>query len=145
MPKNQVKMLLIIPFSMLTLKIFFNIIKTIGPTNSPNIPINLKPVYIAIKVKIGCMPILLLTIRGSNNCLTIIIIAKITIIAIPSFKSPFNASIIAQGTITVPEPKIGKASTNPTPIAPKSGYGTLNPRNLRIYSPIRTIKNEITY
>ncbi len=90
---------------MLTLNIFFKIIKTIGPINNPSTPVILKPVYIAINVNIGCIPILSLTILGSINCLTIRIIAYIIIIAIPNFKSPFNAEIIAQGTITVPEPK----------------------------------------
>ena len=33
--------------------IFFNIIKIIGPIKSPNTPVNLNPVYIAINVKIG--------------------------------------------------------------------------------------------
>lgn len=96
--------LFIIPFSILTLKIFFNIIKTIGPTNSPKTPIVLNPVYMAINVNIGCIPILLLTIFGSTSCLTIRIIANIIIIATPNFKSPFRAAITAQGTITVPEP-----------------------------------------
>ena len=98
-------MLFIIPFSILTLNIFLRIIRTIGPTNSPSIPIILKPVYIAISVNIGCIPILLLTILGSTICLTISIIAYINIIAIPNFKSPFNADITAHGIITVPEPK----------------------------------------
>ena len=54
----------------------------------------------------------LLTNLGSKNCLiTDIIINKITI-AIPNFKSPFRAEIIAQGIITVPEPSIGSASIN---------------------------------
>ena len=39
------------------LNIFFKMIKIIGPTNIPITPINLNPVYIAIIVKIGCMPI----------------------------------------------------------------------------------------
>lgn len=136
-------MLFTIPFSILTLKIFFNIIKIIGPTNNPNTPINLKPVYIAIKVNIGCIPILLLTIFGSTNCLTIKIIAYIIIIAIPKFKSPFIAAIIAHGIITVPEPSIGNASTKPIPNALKNGYGTLNPKNLSTYNPTNTIKNDI--
>jgi len=96
--------LFIIPFSILTLNIFFKIISTIGPTNSPSIPIILKPVYIAINVNIGCMPILLLTILGSTSCLTISIVAYIIIIAMPSFMSPFNPDITAHGIITVPEP-----------------------------------------
>ena len=57
------------PFSMLTLNMFFNIIKMIGPIKSPKMPIILKPVYIAIKVKIGCIPIFPLTILGSSSCL----------------------------------------------------------------------------
>ena len=84
---------------------FFSIIKIIGPTKRPRIPIILKPVYIAIRVKIGCIPIFPLTILGSSSCLAINIIAYITIIAIPRLRSPFRASIIAHGTITVPEPK----------------------------------------
>ena len=106
-------------------------------------PIILKPVYIASNVKIGCIPILPLTILGSKSCLAISIIAKITIIAIPKLRSPFRASITAQGTITVPEPSIGKASTKPIASAVKNGYGTLNPKILRRYSPTNTIKNEI--
>ena len=46
-------------------------------------PINLKPVYIAIKVKIGCIPMFLLTNFGSNICLTMDIIISKIIIAIP--------------------------------------------------------------
>ena len=38
-------------------KIFFRMIKTIGPTNIPITPINLNPVYIATIVNIGCIPI----------------------------------------------------------------------------------------
>lgn len=98
-------MLLTIPFSIIVLNIFFNIIKIIGPIKSPNTPVNLNPVYIAINVKIGWIPILLLTILGSNNCLATIIITSIIIIYIPSGKSPFIATTIAHGTITVPEPK----------------------------------------
>ena len=45
------------PLSINVAKIFFRIIKIIGPITMPKIPINLKPVYIAIKVKIGCIPI----------------------------------------------------------------------------------------
>lgn len=97
-------MVFIIPFSMFTLNIFFNIINIIGPMNKPSIPIILNPVYMAINVKMGCIPILPLTIFGSINCLTISVIAKIIIIAIARFNSPFKATITAQGTITVPEP-----------------------------------------
>ena len=89
------------------------------------------------------MPIWPLTILGSISCLTISIIANITIIAIPSVKSPFNADIIAHGTITVPDPSIGKASTKPIPNALKNGYGTLRPINFKMYRPISTMKNEI--
>lgn len=44
------------PLSKKLEKTFFNIIKIIGPKNIPITPINLKPVYIAIIVKIGCIP-----------------------------------------------------------------------------------------
>ena len=135
--------LFIIPFSILTLKMFFKIINIIGPMNKPSTPIVLKPVYIAIKVNIGWIPIWPLTTLGSTSCLTINIIAKITISAIPRLNSPFNAEIIAHGTITVPEPSIGRASTNPIPSALKNGYGTLKPINFKIYNPIKTIRNEI--
>lgn len=47
------KMVLNTPLSIKLEKIFLTIIRTIGPIRSPIIPINLKPVYIAIKVKIG--------------------------------------------------------------------------------------------
>lgn len=43
----------IIPLSNIVEKIFFNTIKIIGPISIPKIPINLNPVYIAIKVNIG--------------------------------------------------------------------------------------------
>lgn len=93
------------PPSIKLAKIFLNIIKTIGPIKSPIIPINLNPVYIAINVNIGCTPIFLLTNLGSNICLEIDIIINKTIIAIPRFKSPLIAEIMAHGTITVPEPQ----------------------------------------
>lgn len=87
---------------------FFKIIKTIGPTKSPITPKNLKPVYIAIKVYIGCMPILLLTILGSINCL----IAKVKIYnpinEVPRDVSLFIKDKIAHGIKTVPEPKYWK-------------------------------------
>ena len=102
--------------------IFFKIIKTIGPINSPNTPIALNPVYIAIKVKIGCIPICLLTILGSINCLTTDIMINKTIKAIANLISPLIAEIIDHGTITVPDPKIGRASTNPIAIAAITGY-----------------------
>lgn len=47
----------IIPPSINFENIFFNMIKIIGPINMPATPINLKPVYIATIVKIGCIPI----------------------------------------------------------------------------------------
>ena len=99
----------------------FKIISTIGPTIIPNIPITLKPVYIAIRVKIGWIPILLLTNLGSRNCLTIHIIIHNDIIDIPKFRFPSRVEIIAQGIITVPEPSIGSASTNPIPNAINKG------------------------
>lgn len=93
----------------------------------PKIPINLNPVYIASKVNIGCIPILLLTSFGSNNCLTTKIIiykpnrekAKLLFI--------FKNSIIIQGTNTVPAPSIGSASINPISSAIKNGYSTFMP------------------
>ena len=84
---------------------FFNIIKTIGPINNPNNPVVLKPVYIANNVKIGCIPILLLTTFGSVNCLVTRTIIYKTIKAIPKLKLPLVADIIAQGIMIVPEPK----------------------------------------
>ena len=95
----------------------FIIIKIIGPINKPNTPIILYPVYIAIKVNIGCIPISLLTILGSTNCLTTISTIYNTIKAIPKFISPFIADIIAHGNIIVPEPNIGSASTKAIPNA----------------------------
>ena len=88
-------------------------INIIGPNNIPNTPINLNPVYIAISVNIGCIPICPLTIFGYINCLTIDIIAHKIKIAIPSLISPEKAKNIAHGTITVPDPNIGRASTKP--------------------------------
>lgn len=38
------------PLSIAFEKTFFKMIKIIGPANNPNIPKNLKPVYIEIKV-----------------------------------------------------------------------------------------------
>ena len=111
--------------------------------NNPIIPEILNPVYIAIKVNIGWIPKLLLTILGSSNwCTTSIITYRINI-AIPSFKSPFTAEIIAHGIITVPEPSIGSASTNPIPSAASKGYSTFNPIHLKIHNPISTSINEI--
>ena len=120
----------------------FIIIRAIGPTIIPITPITLNPVYIAIKVKIGWIPILPLTILGSNTCLTNDIIIHKTIIATPSFKSPFNASITAHGTITLPEPNIGSASTNPIASAINNGYFTFIPTILKIYNPITDITKE---
>ena len=102
-----------IPLSKLFSKIFFKIISTIGPISIPIIPINLNPVYIAIKVKIGCIPILLLTIFGSKNCLNAITKIYNPKIEKPTDFSLFRNRIILQGIITVPAPNIGKASTNP--------------------------------
>jgi len=98
-------MLFTIPSSIIVLNIFFNIIKIIGPINNPNNPIILKPVYIAINVNIGCIPILLLTTFGSVNCLVTSVITYNIINAIPKLKLPLVADIIAQGIIIVPEPK----------------------------------------
>lgn len=114
---------------------FFNIISIIGPINIPNTPMNLKPVYIAINVNIGCIPIFSLTILGSINCLTTDIIIHNINSAIPKFKFPVNAEIIAQGIIIVPDPNIGNASTNPIASADVNGYLTSSPMNLNIYSP----------
>ena len=79
-------------------------IKIIGPTNNPSIPISLNPVYIAINVKIGCIPILELISFGSNICLMIMVTiykpANTNAKEILSSK----AENIAQGIITVPEP-----------------------------------------
>ena len=79
-------------------------IRIIGPIRSPITPITLNPVYIAINVKIGCIPIFLLTNFGSNTCLAIDIIISKTIIAIPKFISQLIPLKIAHGIITVPEP-----------------------------------------
>ena len=84
----------------------------------------------------------LLTNRGSKNCLTTDIIIKSIIIAIPSFISPFKPQIIAHGIIAVPEPSIGRASTNPIPSAISNGNYILNPINLSIYKPIKEITND---
>ena len=80
-------------------------ISIIGPRNKPIIPINLKPVYIDIKVKIGCMPILLLMSFGSNTCLTIIVITYKPINTNANEILPSATKKTAQGIITVPEPK----------------------------------------
>lgn len=86
-------------------KIFLRIIKIIGPASSPKSPKNLNPVYIAIKVKIGCIPILLLTILGSKNCF-----ARSVKIYNPKSNEPseillFINDIIAHGISIVPLPK----------------------------------------
>lgn len=81
---------------------------TIGPMNNPITPDNLNPVYIAISVNIGCTPICPLTILGSSIWCTTSTITYSTNSAIPNFKSPLIADIIAQGIITVPEPKYWK-------------------------------------
>lgn len=65
---------LTIPLSIIVSKTFCKIINTIGPINKPIIPENLKPVYIAINVNTGCIPILFPTILGSNNWRTTSII-----------------------------------------------------------------------
>ena len=115
------------PLSITVPYIFFRIISTIGPNKSPHTPKNLKPVYIAIKVKIGCIPICPLIILGSISCLTILIMHHNTNIPIASFISPENARIPAQGIITVPEPKIGSASINAIPIAIIKGNSIFQP------------------
>ena len=122
---------------------FFKIIKAIGPIKSPINPQNLKPVYIAINVNIGCIPICPLTTLGSNTCLTTHIIIHSTSMETPSVMSPLNAVIIAHGTITVPEPKIGSASTIAIPIADINGYWTLSPATENPIKPIKEITNEI--
>ena len=76
-------------------------------------PISLKPVYMAIRVNKGWIPMCFPTILGSSNCLIIVIISHNTKTAIANFILPLNARKIAHGTITVPEPKIGSASTKP--------------------------------
>ena len=123
------------PLSIKFANIFLNIINTIGPINSPNIPKILNPVYIDINVNIGCTPIFLLTSFGSKICLTTVIIISNANIAIPSFISPFIAEMIAHGNITVPEPKIGNASTNPIASAISNGYFILNFVNSKMYNP----------
>ena len=79
-------------------------IKIIGPTNNPSIPISLNPVYIAINVKMGCIPILELISLGSSICLTITVITYKPIKTKAKEILPSKADIIAQGIITVPEP-----------------------------------------
>lgn len=98
-------MAFIIPLSILAEKIFFNTTNIIGPNKSPSTPINLNPVYIAISVKIGCIPILLLTSFGSRICFTttVKIYKPNKAKANPLFS--FNNSIKTQGKNTVPAPK----------------------------------------
>ena len=62
------------------------------------------------------MPICLLTTLGSISCFTIEIIASKTSKEIAKLISPSVAEITAQGTKTVPEPNIGRASTKPIAI-----------------------------
>ena len=122
---------------------FLRIIKIIGPKNRPSNPITLKPVYIAIRVKIGCIPILLLTSFGSSICLNT---NDKTYKPTNSKESEILPSIkenIAQGIITVPEPTIGRASTKAIPKAQRRGYCIFKPVNFPIYNPIKIIKNDI--
>ena len=116
------------PLSIIVPYIFFNIINIIGPNKSPKTPINLNPVYIAIKVKIGCIPILPLTILGSINCLIILIIHHRAKIPIANFKSPVKAKNPDHGSITVPDPNIGNASTKAIPNAINSGNSIFHPK-----------------
>lgn len=81
------------------------------------------------------MPILLLTILGSKNCLTTSTITYNTIKPTPNVISPLQAEIIAQGIKIVPEPKIGKASTNAISMAISKGNFTFKPSHLKIYNP----------
>ena len=124
-----------IPLSISVSYIGFRIMIIIGPINIPNIPMHLYPVYIAINVIIGCIPICLLTTFGSNSCLTTVIIAYSTIRAPARFISPWNDTITAQGIITVPEPSIGSASENAIKSAINNGYVTFNPNILNANSP----------
>ena len=93
---------------------------------------NLNPVYIAAIVNLGCIPIFPLTIFGSINCLTTDMIIHKTIMDIPNVKSPFKPDNIHHGTIIVPEPKIGSASTKAIPIAVIKGKPTLSPAKYKI-------------
>ncbi len=93
---------------------------------------NLNPVYIAAIVNIGCIPIFPLTIFGSINCLTIDIIIHKIIIDIPNVKSPFKPDNIPHGTIMVPDPNIGSASTKAIPIAVIRGNPTFSPAKYKI-------------
>lgn len=62
----------------------------------------------------------------------------------PKFKSPFKPDKIPHGTITVPEPSIGRASTNAIPSAIISGKPTSKPAKYIIYNPINDIIKEIS-
>ena len=84
----------------------------------------------------------MLTNFGSRNCLTIDIIINKVRIAIPKDKSPFKPDIIAQGIITVPDPKIGSASTNPINKAISNGYCTLNFKKDNTYNPTKEMIKE---
>ncbi len=107
----------------------------IGPINIPIIPIALYPVYMAINVNIGCIPIWLLTTFGSTSCLTIVIITNRINNARLKFMSPCIAHIIAHGINIVPEPTIGSASANAISNAIRSGYSTLSPNILSANNP----------
>ena len=85
----------------------------------------------------------LLTSLGSNSCLATDMMMSKTMMAIPKLKSPFMAQMTAQGTITVPDPRIGRASTNPINKAINNGYGMLNPVNCKIYNPIKEMIKEM--
>ena len=105
----------------------------------------MKPVYIAINVKIGCIPNCPLTILGSIICLTIVIINHKINTPNANFISPLKALIIAHGIITLPDPNIGKASTNAIPIAINKGYLTFKCAILKIYNPINEIIKAALY
>ena len=72
-----------------------------------------------------------------------IIIANSTNIDIANLKSPFNADTTAQGTIAVPEPTKGNASTNPIPNATSNGYSMLKPKKFIASKPTKTIRKSI--
>ena len=61
---------------------------------------------------------------------------------IASVISPLQAEIIAHGIITLPDPKIGSASTKAIPKAYNNGYAIFNPANLKMYNPIKDIIND---
>ena len=62
---------------------------------------------------------------------------------IANFISPCIAEIIAQGIIAVPEPSIGRASTNAIPSAAINGKATFIPTKLNVESPIKHITKDI--